>query len=133
MVSFNLGQGVRINSKVNNETEQKTKKEALAKIMAKGKWGPKPVIQNQYTQFPSTAKREALQVAVFNISNKENLKELNAFLEKTNPPEAPEILVIEQEKYFSDQHNELTYLIKYFPISYLQLDTKGFQLLSGVN
>lgn len=135
MSAFNLGQGVNIKNVEPrlSESERKEKVEAIAKLVAKGKWGPKPVIQSQYIKFPTTARKEARQVAVFNLMLPKDVEVYNSFLLKTFPLDAPELIVIEQDKHFSDFKNVLTHVITYYPISYLQLDTKGFQLLANVD
>ena len=136
MPAFNLGQGVVIRDVAGNklsEEDRKAKAEAIAKVMSKGKWGPKPIVQAQYAKYPTTVRKEAKQVAVFNLMLPKQVEEFNALLAKTQPLDSPEIILIEQDKHFSDAHNTLTYVVMYYPISYLQLDTKGFQLLANVD
>lgn len=135
MSAFNLGQGVSIkdsNPRVSEE-EAKAKADAIAKIFSKGKWGPKPVIQGQYIKYPNTARKEAKQVVVFNLMDKQQVDAYNEFLSKTYPPECPEIILVDQDKHFSDSQNVVTHIVTYYPISYLQLDTKGFQILANPN
>lgn len=135
MPAFNLGQGVNIktpNDRLSDE-DKKAKVEAITKVMSQGKWGSKPIVQGQYAKYPTTVRKEAKQVAVFNLMTPKGVEDLNLLLEKTQPNDAPQIMVIEQDKHFSDAHNVLTYVVMYYPISYLQLDTKGFQLLANVN
>lgn len=135
MSAFNLGQGVAVKDFAPHlsEEDKKAKAEALAKIISKGKWGAKPVVQAQYARYPTTAKREAKRLAVFNLMIPKELEDLNALLSKACPPDAPEVLIVEHDKHFSDTHNSLTHVVTYYPVSYLQLDTKGFQLLANVN
>lgn len=133
MSAFNLGQGVNIKNVAPrlSEEDKKAKAEAVAKILSKGKWGPKPVVQGQYNKYPATARKEAKQIAVFDLKTSIDVVAYNTFLARTYPLDSPEILIVEQDKYFSDQHNALMHVILYYPISYLQLDTKGFQLLAN--
>ena len=132
-MAFDLGKGVKIENANTplSETEQKAKKEALAKVFAKGTWGPKPVLKDQLIKFTATARREAKQVCILKLNEEKNVEKLNELLLKTHPVESPEIIIAEQDKYFSETHNEVTYVIQYYPVSYLQLDPKGFQLLAN--
>jgi hypothetical protein len=89
----------------------------------KGKtiWIEQPTFEDQYKRFPQTTRLVGPIVVVFDAANPEQLKDLNAFLAKQQPEEAPRIVIASRKENFHE--GKWLMLLEYFRVEYKQLIT----------
>jgi hypothetical protein len=89
----------------------------------KGKaiWISTPTFEDQYKRFPETTRMVGPMVAVFDVANPEQLKELNALLSKQQPEHAPSVILASRKENFHE--GKWLMLLEYFRVEYKQLIT----------
>ena len=90
-------------------------------VDAKGmvRWGDAPSYDNQYKRYPETCRIVGPQLAVYNITETEDLLKLNAMLLKQQPEDAPSILIANKKENFHE--GKWLVLLEYYRVEYKQL------------
>jgi hypothetical protein len=101
----------------NDDSDFKEERDPKGKTI----WINTPTFEDQYKRFPETTRMVGPVVAVFDVANPEQLKELNALLSKQQPEHAPSIILARREENFHE--GKWLMLLEYFRVEYKQLIT----------
>ena len=90
-------------------------------VDTKGKvsWVDTPTFENQYKRYPETCRLVGPQLSVFNITEAEEMMQLNSMLLKQQPEEAPSILIASKKENFHE--GKWLVLLEYYRVEYKQL------------
>lgn len=102
---------------------QPAEEDAVEEKDPKGKtiWIDTPTFEDQYKRFPQSTRLIGPVVAVFDVANADQLKELNALLSKQQPEAAPSIILAHRKENFHE--GKWLMLLEYFRVEYKQLIT----------
>jgi hypothetical protein len=82
-------------------------------------WQDKPSVADQAVKFPKTVRMGPPIVAVFDLSDGEEIKRYNEFLEKTSPPTAPYYAIENTERVFDKKNTgNFKVFVQYRKIDY---------------
>lgn len=86
-----------------------------------GDWQEEPSYEDQYLKYPETCKTVGPQIAVYDLSQPEQLEALNTLLSKQAPDTCPRLIVADQEKEFSTTTDNWKILVVYYKVLYRKL------------
>lgn len=88
---------------------------------AKYAWSDTPTFRDQMEKHPDTTRVGSKKSAVFNLAGEDGVKNWNDLLSKTIPPEAPQVIILDQERNFSESAGGYVIYVEYYTVEYAQL------------
>lgn len=79
-------------------------------------WGDTPTYADQYVKFPDLCRLVGPEMAVFNVTNSEELAKLNVLMAKQNPTSAPGIVIVNKKENFHE--GKWYVLLEYYRVEY---------------
>lgn len=109
--------GIVSDETISVEVGEQEKPETTKKLnlnYASGTYADKPSLPDQFSKYPDTVKIGFPQAAVFNLKDKNDLKDYNALLKDTFPDTSPSILISDTRL-----SEDFTVMVIYTKLTYL--------------
>jgi hypothetical protein len=104
------------NSVTNIEKEDKEKVKEDSRIPGPFDWADTPSFADQYIRYPDLCRLVGPQMALFNVTEKDQLAELNKMLQKQQPEAAPSIVIANKKENFHE--GKWLVLLDYYRVEY---------------
>lgn len=101
-------------SSIEKELAEKPKEES--KIPGPFDWSDTPSFADQYIRYPDLCRLVGPQMAMFNVTEKDQLAELNKMLQKQQPEAAPSIVIANKKENFHE--GKWLVLLDYYRVEY---------------
>lgn len=116
-----LAEGNKVTESTGNKEHSSGPDESTHPKRKPAEWNDEPTYTDQLTRYPETVRHLGPFYKSFDLSLPEAAKEYEDFMEKSYPPDAPSIIVINTDKEFSEKSDNWKLLVSYVKVQYRKI------------